>query len=179
MIASLFFWGAFFCPAASATNPTLCVFAPGGPFCYPITDVQKLDFLSDTLVVTTAASTDRYALATIQKIDFSAVATSVSSPEGIASLPSILKLFPNEPNPVVSKTRIAFRLPEAGDVELAVYAVSGRLVRTLIREKQEAGDHAVVWDGRDDAGREVSTGVYFYRLTTPGVEESRRMILLR
>lgn len=179
MVAFLLFWGAFYCQAASATNPTLCIFAPGGPFCYPIADIWKLDFQADTLVVMSTISTDRYLLATIQRIDFSAISTSISSPGGIASLPSILKLFPNEPNPVVSKTRIAFRLPEAGHVNLAIYAVNGRLVRTLIRGGQEAGDHAVVWDGRDDSGREVSTGVYFYRLSAPGTQESRRMILLR
>jgi flagellar hook assembly protein FlgD len=75
-------------------------------------------------------------------------------------------------------TRIAFDLPKAGPVELVIYSVNGRLIRRLVKESRVAGRHTASWDGRDDAGEKVGSGIYFYQLTAPGVEESRRMILL-
>ena len=63
-------------------------------------------------------------------------------------------------------------------MELSVYSPDGRLVRTLLAEQREAGRHAITWDGADEAGRRVPGGAYFYRLRAPGIEESRRMILL-
>ena len=102
---------------------------------------------------------------TIEKIDFCSIITSVESPEVVASLPRILNLFPNQPNPLSSETKIAFRLPEPGHMELKIYGVSGRLVRTLVDGDRTAGLHDAVWDGLDDPGREVTPGVYFYRLT--------------
>ena len=62
---------------------------------------------------------------------------------------------------------------------LRVYDVSGRLVRTLVDGALAAGDHEVLWRGRDDGGREVASGVYLYRLEADGVSESRPMVLVR
>jgi hypothetical protein len=164
---------------ALADLPVLAIYSTGGHSCYPITEVQKVQFVDDTLVVVTPGTTDYYPLATIQRIDFSLIVTAVESPEVAASLPKILNLFPNQPNPLSSETKIAFRLPWTGHVELKIYGVSGRLVRTLVSGDRAAGLHSVVWDGLDDAGREAAAGVYFYSLTAPGIEESRQMILLR
>jgi len=164
---------------AIADEPVLAIYATGGHSCYPITEVEKVEFVDDTLVVVTTGTTDYYPLATIEKIDFSSIITSLKEPEVLASLPKILNLFPNQPNPLSSETKIAFRLPETGHVELKIYGVSGRLIRTLVSSDQTAGLHSAVWDGLDDTGREVAAGVYFYKLAAPGVKESRRMILLR
>jgi flagellar hook assembly protein FlgD len=96
-----------------------------------------------------------------------------------AGLPEVLSLFPNRPNPFSPETTIAFRMAERGRVMLKVYSVSGRLVRDLIDEEVSAGIHDVSWDGCDETGRRAAAGVYFYQLSAPGIEESRRMILLR
>ncbi len=85
--------------------------------------------------------------------------------------------FPNPFNPV---TLISYDLPAPAVVDLRVYDLSGRLVRTLAdAEIAVAGRHTTPWDGRDDAGRDVASGVYFYRLETGEESLSRRMILLK
>lgn len=162
-----------------ADEPVLGIYTDGGHACYPLTEIEHLEFVNDTLVVITTDMTDYHPLATIVKIDFSSILTSVANPEVAASLPKILNLFPNQPNPLSTETKIAFRLPEAGRVDLKIYGVSGRLVRTLVGGDRPAGIHSAVWDGLDDSGRNVAAGVYFYKLTAPGISESRRMVLLR
>jgi hypothetical protein len=75
----------------------------------------------------------------------------------------------SRPNPFSSPgTSIAFRLPAAATVKLAVYDVAGHLVRTLLEERAPAGPHAMFWDGRDNVGRKLGTGVYFVRIEVEG-----------
>jgi hypothetical protein len=93
--------------------------------------------------------------------------------------PAPTALGPNYPNPFNPSTTIAFRLAEAGTVDLRVFDVAGRLVRTLVSGRLDDGDHLVPWQGRDDAGRPVASGVYFYRLETGDFSESRRMVLAK
>ena len=102
----------------------------------------------------------------------------MEDPEKAAALLKTVHLFQNQPNPFSPETRIAFELPQAGKVELGIYSPDGRLVRTLVTGEHAAGRHSIRWDGLNDAGRKVSGGVYFYSLHAPGVEQSRRMILL-
>ncbi len=86
----------------------------------------------------------------------------------------------NSPNPFsAGETGIAFRLSSQAPVSLKVYDTSGRLVRTLVDGTRTAGLHTVPWDGRNDAGLAVGSGVYFYRFETAGVSETRKMILSR
>lgn len=162
-----------------ADEPVLGIYADDGHTCYPVTEIERVEFVDDTLVVVTSGTTDYYAIETIHKIDFSSILTSVASPEVATSLPKLLNLFPNQPNPLSDETRISFRIPEASHVELKIYGVSGRLVRTLVNGDRGAGLHGAVWNGLDNGGREVAAGVYFYKLTASGIEESRRMILLQ
>jgi len=93
--------------------------------------------------------------------------------------PAVFSLSQNVPNPFNPTTTIRFGLPEAGHVTLAVYDVAGRLVGNLAASHFEAGQHEVVWDGRDATGREVASGVYVYRLTAKQGVVTRRMVLLR
>jgi hypothetical protein len=85
----------------------------------------------------------------------------------------------NFPNPFALDTRIAFALPEAAAVDLRVYNVQGRLVRTLVNERVPAGRHVASWDGTDEAGSRVSSGIYFYRIATEGNRAERKMVLLK
>jgi len=64
-------------------------------------------------------------------------------------------------------------------VILSVYTATGREVTTLVDQVQGPGEYRVVWDGRDQKGAEVASGVYFYRLTWNGSSETRRMVLLK
>jgi hypothetical protein len=85
----------------------------------------------------------------------------------------------NYPNPFNPTTTIAFSLAGEGTVEIMIFNVAGQKVRTLIDERRPAGRHTVTWDGRNDGGRRVATGVYFYRMRTDGYSAVRKMLILR
>ena len=76
-------------------------------------------------------------------------------------------------------TKIEFALPHTSFVKLEIFNTLGRSIRTLINEKMQAGYQAVVWDGLNDDGDNVSTGVYFYRLETDQNIETKKMLLLK
>ncbi len=82
----------------------------------------------------------------------------------VQSIPESLELFSNYPNPFNLETTIKYGLPEAGDVRLVIYNLRGQEVRTLVDNHQPAGYQTVRWDGRDNSGMPVSSGLYFMRL---------------
>jgi hypothetical protein len=91
-----------------------------------------------------------------------------------------LTLYQNHPNPFNPSTAISYYVPVAGQVTLDVYDSSGRLVvRLASSERQSKGTHSVEWQGLDASGRTVSSGVYFYRLTSGKETISKKMVLLR
>jgi hypothetical protein len=96
-----------------------------------------------------------------------------------AALPAAYRLLPNFPNPFNPETALRAELPRAGRVEVAVYDAAGQRVRTLVEGWLPAGVHALSWDGRDEGGREVGSGVYLARLRAGGAEDLRKMMLLR
>ena len=83
------------------------------------------------------------------------------------------------PNPFNPATRIEFTLDGPAPVRLAVYAVSGRLVRRLVDEELPGGVHAATWDGTDASGTSVASGIYFVRLTTGKQTLVRKAVLTR
>ena len=85
----------------------------------------------------------------------------------------------NHPNPFNAETLLHYALPKAQRVRLTIYDMLGRKVRTLMDEDHPPGWHQVTWDGRDESGRQVASGIYFYRLQTPEFRKTRKMILLR
>ena len=91
---------------------------------------------------------------------------------GSPVLPERVQLQPAYPNPFNASTTLRYALPVASQVELRLYAVNGQLVRRLVRGPQAAGSYQVVWDGLDDGGRHVASGVYF---TVLQVGEQRRV----
>jgi hypothetical protein len=82
------------------------------------------------------------------------------------------------PSPSSGSTSIQFALPERGSVSIRLYDVAGRLVRTLVDEVRESGTHEAMWDGRDEGGRRLASGVYFYRMVLGGWSSERRVVLL-
>jgi hypothetical protein len=89
------------------------------------------------------------------------------------------RLYQNYPNPFNPVTTIAFSLESGGHAELAIYNANGQQVRVLVDGHRQQGRQTVSWDGRNDAGRPVSSGIYFYRLRTVSFESVRKMVLLR
>lgn len=98
-----------------------------------------------------------------------------------SSTPDLATAFlrPNHPNPFNPRTTLRFRLTTPGEIRLEVFDAAGRRVRTLARGPVSEGEHAVVFDGRDDAGRPLASGVYRYRLSAAGVDQGRSMVLVR
>jgi T5SS/PEP-CTERM-associated repeat protein len=90
-----------------------------------------------------------------------------------------LRLHPNMPNPFNPQTVLVYEVPQPGAVRLEVFDLRGRLVRNLVQETRSAGRHEVLWDGRDDGGREQPSGVYLSRLRSSGREVMGRMTLVR
>jgi hypothetical protein len=94
-------------------------------------------------------------------------------------LPARFALHHNQPNPFSPATVIRYDLPVPSEVSLRIFDVSGRHVKTLAAGEAPAGRHSVVWDARDEAGRAVSAGVYFYRLRAGIFDATRRMMLIK
>jgi hypothetical protein len=88
-------------------------------------------------------------------------------------------LLQNYPNPFNPMTRIEFSLGERERVSVRIYDISGKLVRSLVQETVSAGRHSVLWNGADEYGSPVASGVYVCRLETHGREAMRKIVLLR
>jgi len=96
-----------------------------------------------------------------------------------AGIPAVFHLAPVRPNPFNPSTEIRFDLPEPGIVRLAIYDISGRLVRVLHDGRESAGSHSSVWNGTDHAGRPVAPGVYLLRLEGDHRTATRKMVLVK
>ena len=95
------------------------------------------------------------------------------------SLPQQFALHQNYPNPFNPSTTIRYELPEQTQVQVLIYDLRGRLIRTLVSESQTAGYKMLNWDGNNDNGISVSTGVYLYSIQTPDFQNTKKMVLLK
>jgi hypothetical protein len=88
-------------------------------------------------------------------------------------------LFAPTPNPASGSSSIRFALGAASDVDVSVYSVAGRFIARLVSGRRDAGEHTVVWDGGDGAGRRVADGIYFVCLTTEKARAIEKVVLVR
>jgi len=95
------------------------------------------------------------------------------------SIPKTFDISQNYPNPFNPTTNIKYQLPEAADVSLVIYNILGQKVRTLVNNRVNAGFHTVEWDGRNDAGVKISTGVYIYRFQAADFIKTKKMVLMK
>ena len=107
------------------------------------------------------------------------VATNLEPVTDPGSIATDFVLEQSYPNPFRTSTRIGYAIPHEGSVQISVYDTLGRLVKTLVEARQPAGMYSIEWNGTDDAGRQLSNGVYFYEIKAAGFTQSRRMMLLR
>ncbi len=105
--------------------------------------------------------------------------TSTAVEDPVHAGPVQFALGQNFPNPFNPSTTIHFALPENGDTHLTVYDMMGRRIRTLVSGTMPAGAHEVSWDGTDDAGNSVTTGIYLYKLQSGTITETKKMTFIR
>jgi hypothetical protein len=97
----------------------------------------------------------------------------------VESTPTEFALLQNFPNPFNPETTIKYNLAEGTNVSLRIYNVVGQVVRTLVAEPQSAGRYTVRWNGSDDRGVSVSSGIYFYELRSNGFQDVKKLMLLK
>jgi hypothetical protein len=129
--------------------------------------MNRFRFLNDSLGYAVGQQVHKYALASAVAIDDE------------AEVPSDLQLDANYPNPFQTSTTVRYALPEPSSVRVAVYDVLGRRVTELINATQATGVHTVVWDGTNQAGEAVGTGIYFFQINAGNRTESHPMVLMR
>ena len=93
--------------------------------------------------------------------------------------PSEFTLLQNSPNPFNQTTKIEFTLAKSGFVSLIIYDLLGRKVRTLASEHLPTGYKSVLWDGKNDSGEDVASGIYFYQLRVRDFSETKTLVLLK
>ena len=109
-----------------------------------------------------------------------AVIEHVPTNAGDILIPTRTELAGNYPNPFNPETTINFALKEAGSVSIEVYNIRGEKVQTLVDGYLEAAYHSVVWNGKDSAGKNVSSGIYFYKMKAGGrYTLIKKMILMK
>ncbi len=102
----------------------------------------------------------------------------VDEPEP-AFVPQLSALHPNYPNPFNPSTTISYDMASRGRARINIFSIDGRLVRSLVDAIMEPGRYTTSWDGSDNAGRRVSSGIYLYRMETADLLETRRMMLIK
>lgn len=95
------------------------------------------------------------------------------------ALPTEFALSQNVPNPFNPTTQVSFALPKAANVNLTIYNVLGQQVKTLVNQEMAAGVQTIEWDGTDNTGRTVASGVYFYRLNAGEFQATKKMLMLK
>src|SRR5262249_31010726 len=107
------------------------------------------------------------------------VPVSLAQAPGESTTPSVTQLAPAVPNPAAQSMAFAFSLARGGAVDLSVYTVRGRLVKTLVHETRDPGSYQVTWNGVDESGQRLAAGTYYLRLVTPQGQFARTLTLLK
>lgn len=105
--------------------------------------------------------------------------TGIDEASGNNLTPKTFALYQNMPNPAAGKTTIDYTTPRFSHIRLKIYDITGREVKTLVDKSIKPGYYSLNWDGVDDLGNKVSSGVYFIRIDTEDFKSTRKMILLR
>ena len=109
-------------------------------------------------------------------IIFQVITTDI--PNGLL-VPSVFALEQNYPNPFNPETSIHFTVPKMSRVTLAIYDILGRKIRTLLSETKAAGSYNVTWNGKNNQGQPLASGLYFYKLQAGEFSATKKMMLLK
>jgi cytochrome c553 len=149
---------------------------------YQSTSKEYVEFLRDENV-TNSAGDDLYAawVAQGRAAPVAMVTDTIRiTPTGVEPRPQfVYALHAAYPNPFNPVTRLDFELAARGRIWINIYDASGRLVRALVDETKSAGRHTAFWDGANNAGTRVASGVYFFKMKSGGFEQVRKVVMLR
>ncbi|MDD8017322.1 MAG: T9SS type A sorting domain-containing protein [Bacteroidota bacterium] len=135
---------------------------------------------TDTMFVEMAnGSMHVYSVSAINKITFNQTPTSVKEVEQMENIVRSFTLKQNYPNPFNPTTTIEYVIPKVGEVEVTIYDIQGRQVRELEKSVRGAGNYRIIWDSRDNVGRQVASGAYFYRVQYNGSQLVNKLLLLK
>ncbi len=143
---------------------------------YITSDVPDTAFITISMIGPGGPDYHLGSVMVVDDISYSLVATSVKERKDQRPVDFGLQ---NHPNPFNPSTTISYTLPQSSPVRLQVFNLLGQPVRTLAEGEQAAGPHSVPWDGTDDQGRILSSGVYFYRLQSKNYSAVNKMLLLK
>jgi hypothetical protein len=101
------------------------------------------------------------------------------STEDIVAEPQLTTLSGNYPNPFNPQTTISFSLAKSEQVSIEIFNIKGQKVKTVLDQLLTDGQHEVVWDGKNQYGKSVSSGVYFYRMQTTDYQAMKKMIMIK
>lgn len=105
--------------------------------------------------------------------------TDVRARKDVAHSPIVFSLLQNYPNPFNPSTTIDYELPHTAQVKLVIYDMLGRQVKQLVSEQKPAGQHSIIWDGRNEFDESVAAGLYFCRMEADGFSEVIKLALVR
>jgi len=141
--------------------------------------VVSLDANGGTAVKTYALVYGTTLQELLDNVDAANAAYNPSSPVSDNSPVKLFRLAQNHPNPFNPSTSIKYSVAREGHVDLGIYDLSGRLIRTLVSETRGSGDYTVTWDGKNASGGGVPSGMYFYKFSSGGESTSRKMTLVK
>lgn len=167
---------------ASLLESTMITYFMGSPFSSEVRTTETVEFVAvgfDLLMAIGRATTSGFVnYFGSASSSFVNVSTDIVEPDP-GTLPDGFGLAQNYPNPFNPTTDIQFSVPQVSDVRLIVYNVLGQQAKVLVNQQLPAGSYTVDWDGTDQSGNTVASGIYFYRLETGDFTASKKMLLLK
>ena len=142
-------------------------------------NIIALHLLSGSIAVIIQQVNDLYPGATIFSVPLQSFSLDVTSVDEADQIPENFSLAQNYPNPFNPGTTIEYSLAQASSVVLKIYDMLGNKIRTLVNAKQIAGRKTVIWNGRNDEGDRVGSGMYFYELAAENTVQVKKMILIK
>ncbi len=125
-----------------------------------------------------AGSPERILGAIIDSVQYGYV-TSIKPDNSTQTPPNSVVLYPNYPNPFNSSTKIEFEIPTKMNLQLTIYDLLGKEIKQLFRGFKNPGRHSFIWDGRDNLGNQVASGVYYYKLEFDNFAEIKTLLLIK
>jgi len=121
---------------------------------------------------------ETYEIGNIQKIDFNDI-TNIDDAQKLQHIIKSFKLLQNYPNPFNPSTTIEYQIPRSGKVEISIFNMNGRLVKKIVNQNQNEGSYKVVWNGKNQTGGKVASGLYLYTVKFENSISSKKMLLLK